>query len=262
MRSPTRSGYEFVGWTGGNGSNPEKLVTIPSGSTGNKTYTANWEIQTYSITYNLNGGINNKDNLTTFTVNDLPIKLNSPSLKNTEFYGWKENNSNNYITEISSCRNYDLYATWGETYILSTDKTYYMVSGKSCSLKEVVIKDSYNGLPVKSIVEKAFSGCSSLTSITIPNSVTSIGSCAFEDCSNLTNITIQNSVTNIGDYTFRGCSSLKNVYYKGGENEWKTIFIENSNYDLIKATIYYYSETKPSASGNYWHYVDGEIVEW
>ena len=57
----------------------------------------------------------------------------------------------------------------------------------------------------------AFSGCSSLTSITIPNGVTSIGSYAFESCSSLTSITIPENVTSIGASTFSGCSSLTSI---------------------------------------------------
>ena len=59
----------------------------------------------------------------------------------------------------------------------------------------------------------AFEGCSGLTSVTIPNSVTSIGSCAFEGCSGLTSVTIPNSVTSIGDRAFSGCKSLEWVKY-------------------------------------------------
>ena len=62
-----------------------------------------------------------------------------------------------------------------------------------------------------SIGSSAFSGCSSLTSIILPNSVTSIGYGAFGGCSSLTSITIPNSVTSIGDYSFDGCSSLTSV---------------------------------------------------
>ena len=56
-----------------------------------------------------------------------------------------------------------------------------------------------------------FSGCSGLTNITIPNSVTSIGSGAFCNCSGLTSITIPNSVASIGERTFQNCSSMTSI---------------------------------------------------
>ena len=62
-----------------------------------------------------------------------------------------------------------------------------------------------------SICGYAFEFCSSLTSITIPNSVTSIGDSAFKDCTSLTSITIPNSVTSIGNDVFNGCISLTSI---------------------------------------------------
>lgn len=50
-----------------------------------------------------------------------------------------------------------------------------------------------------------------LTSVTIPNSVSSIGSYAFENCSGLTSVTIPNSVSGIGEYAFHGCIGLTSV---------------------------------------------------
>ena len=54
-------------------------------------------------------------------------------------------------------------------------------------------------------------GCSSLSSIIIPESVTSIGDGAFSDCSSLFNIVIPNSVTSIGSKAFAGCNFSNNV---------------------------------------------------
>ena len=57
----------------------------------------------------------------------------------------------------------------------------------------------------------------------IPNSVTSIGDYAFSGCTSLTSITIPNSVTSIGDRAFLGCQSLLTVNYSGTQKQWKAI---------------------------------------
>lgn len=62
-----------------------------------------------------------------------------------------------------------------------------------------------------SINDRAFDGCKNLKSITLPDTVTEIGENAFNGCTSLTSITIPNSVTYVGWFAFCGCTNLKNV---------------------------------------------------
>lgn len=100
----------------------------------------------------------------------------------------------------------------GLAYTLNSNGVSYSVTGiGTCTDTDVVIPAKYEGLPVTLIKNYAFSGCSSLTNITIPDSITSIGAYAFPSCSGLTNITIPDSVTSIGSSAFLYCSSLTSV---------------------------------------------------
>ena len=74
------------------------------------------------------------------------------------------------------------------------------------SITSITIPDS-----VTSIEYAAFDSCTSLASVTIGNSVTSIGEDAFDSCTSLTSITIPDSVTSIGDYAFESCTSLSSI---------------------------------------------------
>ena len=124
---------------------------------------------------------------------------------------------------------------------------------RNCSgLTSITIPDT-----VTIIEGYAFFDCSSLTSITIPDSVTNIGNFAFSGCSSLTSITIPDSVTNIGNSAFFGCSSLT-IYSEATSQptNWE------SDWNFSYCRVYWYRETEPTTSGNYWHYVDGKVTKW
>ena len=78
-------------------------------------------------------------------------------------------------------------------------------------MEEVVIPNEIDGVTVTALLDYAFYQCANLTSITIPNSVISIGDYAFCQCANLTSITIPNSVISIGDYAFCQCANLTSI---------------------------------------------------
>jgi uncharacterized repeat protein (TIGR02543 family) len=81
LQSPTKTGYEFTGWKEG-----DKIV---AGSTGDKTFTAQWKALVYSISYELNGGANHADNPASYTI-ESSVALKDPSKTGYDFTGWTE----------------------------------------------------------------------------------------------------------------------------------------------------------------------------
>ena len=104
---------------------------------------------------------------------------------------------------------------------------------------------------VTSIGSSAFKQCSSLTSITIPNSVRSIEDKTFEGCSGLTSVTIPNSVISIGNEAFAKCSGLENVYCYAeripylGWHIFSDSYIEYATLHVPSSALSYYQTTEP-----------------
>ncbi|MBQ2794186.1 MAG: leucine-rich repeat protein, partial [Clostridia bacterium] len=115
---------------------------------------------------------------------------------------------------------------------------------------------------VVTVGSKAFYGCRGATDITVGESVTEIGNYAFYCCNNMTSVTIGAMVSSIGANAFDICTALTSVYFNGASNTWSNIIIYSGNDALSGATVYFYSEEKPTAAGSYWHYVDGVPTAW
>lgn len=90
LNNPTKDGYTFKGWTGSNGNTPQTSVQIAKGSTGNKTYTANWEKLTYTITYDYAGG--SGFNVESYDIETPTFQLAAPQRPGYTFLGWTGSN--------------------------------------------------------------------------------------------------------------------------------------------------------------------------
>ena len=89
LKNPTKNGYDFAGWTGSNGTTPQTSVSIAKGSTGNKSYTANWSqnVISYTISYNYDGGVKGTYAPTSGTVGQY-VRISNPTRNGYTFTGW------------------------------------------------------------------------------------------------------------------------------------------------------------------------------
>lgn len=118
------------------------------------------------------------------------------------------------LTSILVADGNSKYHSSGNCLIETTSKT--LISG--CKTSVIPTDGS-----VTSIGASAFSGCTGLTSITIPDNVTSIGDRTFGGCTGLTSITIPDSVTRIGEFAFGDCTGLMSITFNGTIAQWSAI---------------------------------------
>lgn len=100
LPTPTKAGYDFVGWTGTGISTPTKNVTISKGSTGNRNYIANWTPTNYGISYNLNGG-SISGQKTSYNIETDSFTLPIPSKIGYTFTGWTGTDLSGLTTNVS-----------------------------------------------------------------------------------------------------------------------------------------------------------------
>lgn len=135
--------------------------------------------------------------------------------------------------------------------------------------REVFTKSGLKSINIPSTVKKigysAFWRCKSLTEIALPDGIEYIGNYAFEECTSLTEIVIPAAVKELGIGVFIRCENLTSVYYEGTSQQWNALVAVNGATDGMSSstTVYFYSETEPTESGNYWHFDgNGKPLKW
>ena len=240
LNRPTRANYKFLGWIGSNGTTPQLDVTIPSGSSGDKSYTAKWELIRY--TYDGSNGV-----LTLlrgeFSKNDkwgnevaASAVTSVTATSDVSFVG----DCSGLFKNFTNCTSMNL----NNVNTANVTNMYQMF--QSCSNLNSLNISSWNTGNVTNM-SQMFQGCSNLPSLNITSwntaNVTDMTS-MFGGCSKCTSFDL--SGWDVGrsalmSSLFQGCSSLTSVNLSGwniGENCYY-IFIDNMfRYCIMLTTIY------------------------
>ena len=114
------------------------------------------------------------------------------------------------------------------------------------------------------VADGAFKDCDNISTINLPEGITSIGKEAFANCMGLGTITLPKTVTSVADDAFAECRKLRTVYYGGLEADYAGITVGANNVNFKGAKFYYFND-QPDADGdgtNWYIDADGDIVIW
>lgn len=147
------------------------------------------------------------------------------------------------------------------------DPTTKQLTVQSKKIENVDIPDGLKKLQlimsdsIEEIGDNAFSKCSDLRRCDLSTGIKTIGANAFGTAV-FDYLIIPNTVESIGSNAFGSCSNMKYLFYLGTSAEWDKISIADGNDALKNVPRYYYSETKPTTEGNFWHFDDESPVIW
>lgn len=125
LPTPTSTGYTFLGWTGEGETTPQLTVVLPKGTTGDKIYFANWEVNIYAITLDTSGG--NALDAISYAVTSSPITLPTPVRTGYTFLGWTGEGIVNPQTEVIIPTG----STGNRTYTANWEATVYTIMLKN-----------------------------------------------------------------------------------------------------------------------------------
>lgn len=213
LPQPEKQGYKFIGWSGTDIDGMTLDVTIEKGSTGDREYSANWQILQFTYSF-----YNGDKLLKTETVDfgsaivqpdTIPTKDSIDGV-NYVFSGW-----NPEVPEYISDKNLTFYAEFTQQYFTSgLNFTYsafddaYIVDIGSVQDATITVPATYNNKNVVEVKAEGFANSETLNFITFEGNITTIGKGAFANCPNLNSIKGLDNITSIPQSAFENDSAL------------------------------------------------------
>lgn len=237
LPTPIRTNYIFLGWY-------EDNTRISSNATWkyaeNKSFVAKWTNVTN--TYVFDPGDGTCDTVSAIIGWEDEYQLPIPNCPSgLAFDGWYLEQVYIPLTGIWNYSNSGgtLVAKYYDANLFITNEG--MITANTIDALSFIIPLTYHGIKTN-IGPSAFSKCSSLTDLSIPEGVVSIGASAFSDCSCLANITIPNSVASIGKDAFYNCPSLvfsvyENASYLGNDSNPYFALVKINDESLTSISI-------------------------
>lgn len=227
LANPTREGYTFAGWTGTGLAAATQTVTIAQGSTGHRSYTANWEIITYNITYDYGIDGVSADNPATYTIETPTFTLTNLAVTGCFFLGWTGTGLDAATQTVTIARgsigDRSYTANWNNLWGVDADhdgttaeRAYVITTPEGLNLLATLVNgsDQYNG----------FSGTFFKLGADIAYSCTSQWNDSVSNENNYTPIGNRSSDYNRFSGTFDGCGHTVSGIRVYASNDYKGLF--------------------------------------